>query len=77
MSKRPNRRTLVINEPTRVQRRRNSFPLIPITTNDFNDSSFAGETSLKIAPGLLLPPNTMEVIINESRRRAEQERAKR
>ena len=71
MSTRPIRRTLVINEPTRVQkRRRQSAPLIPPTINFNVDSSPSGEeVTLNLAPKMLLPPNTMEVVI--SGRRAE------
>ena len=64
------RRTLVINEPTRVQKRRQSAPLIPPTINFNVDSSLSGEeVTLNVAPKMLLPPNTMEVVV--SGRRAE------
>ena len=65
--------SLVINEPHKVQVRR-SQPLIPPSLFPNDDSSSSGEeVTLNVAPKMLLPPNTMEVVIGG--RRAEIERS--
>lgn len=58
--------TLVINEPTRVQARQHTptAPLIPPKLSDIEESSFPGGTTLNFDPNMLLPPNTLEVLVN-------------
>ena len=59
-----NSRALVINNPFTI-RTRKSAPLIPPTINFNDDSSRSREAvTLNVAPNMLLPPNTMEVVIN-------------
>lgn len=55
---------LVLNSPFTI-RLGQSVPLIPPTINFNVDSSLLGEEiTLKVSPDMLLPPNTMEVVIN-------------
>lgn len=57
--------TFVINEPFRIRTRRQSQPLIPPPLfRTVDESPPAGASTLNYDPNMLLPPNTMEVIVN-------------
>lgn len=60
---------LILNASIAHRYRPKSQPLIPPTINYNEDSSLSGDAvTLNVAPNMLLPPNTMEVVINARRR---------